>query len=158
MERVPGTNIWHTHNIPSVGIKTNIYITPDSVSFVKVEVSEDNAVGVVTGYFVGTPSDGMQHAGHGAGTWAQLLRHVAGKGTQVNGEDNIKTGHCNYGTPYRNGTFDWPIPWVFRVGSGTAKRFTIVHHKETINSAGDMTVSKGGASGSARLTDPSSNF
>lgn len=33
MERAPGTGIWHTHNIPSVGIKTVIYISPSTVSF-----------------------------------------------------------------------------------------------------------------------------
>jgi hypothetical protein len=158
MERAPGTNIWHTHNIPSVGIRTNIYITPDTVSFANIEISEDDAVGIVTGYFVGTPYDGIRHAGRGAGSWHSLRSHVAGKGTQVAGQDTAQSGHCNFKTTYANGTFDWPIPWLFRVGSGSAKQFAIATHRMTINAAGDMTISKAGASGSARLADPTTSY
>ncbi len=158
MERVPGTNVWHTNNIPSVGIRTNIYITPDTVSFVNITISEDDCGGIVTGYFVGSSLDGIRHAGHGAGNWVGLSNHVAGKGTQIRGQDTAQSGHCNFGTPYAAGTFDWPIPWLFRVGSGASKLFATVHQGFTINASGDMTVSKAGANGSALLADPSSNY
>lgn len=158
MERVPGTGIFHDHGIPSVGIRTNIYLAPDTVSFENISVSEDDCVGVVTGYLVGTPLDGVHHAGHGAGHWVSVRPPVAGKGSQVNGRDTAASGHCNFGTPYAWGTFDWPIPWLFRVGGGASKQFTTVHQRFTINAAGDMTVSKAGASGSAALNDPSSTY
>ncbi len=158
MERAPGTNIWHTHNIPSVGIKLQAYITPDNVSFENIECSEDDATGIVTGYFVGTPLDGVRHAGHGAGSWVALRNHVAGKGTQDGAIDTAQSGHCNYGTPYRIGTFDWPIPWLFKANGGASKQFTIVHQRFTIDASGNMTASKAGASGSARFNDPNSSY
>jgi len=64
-----------------------------------------------------------------------------------------QSGHCNFGTPYASGTFDWPIPWLFKVGSAASKDFTIVHQRFTIDAAGAMTVSKAGASASKNLTD-----
>lgn len=158
MQQAPSTNIWHTHNIPSVGIRTQIFILPDTVSFANIEISEDDCGGIVTGYFVGTPLDGVRHAGHGAGSWVSMLNHVAGKGTEVAGRDTAQSGHCNFGLPYAAGTFDWPIPWLFRVGSGASKNFTTVHQRFNINAGGDMTVAKAGANGAAALTDPSSTY
>jgi hypothetical protein len=156
MRRVSGSGIRHTQGIPSVGIKLEIYIRPDTVSFENIEISEDDAIGVVTGYFIGTPSDGMHHAGHGAGAWASVGAHVSGRGSKVGGTDNVYTGHCNFGTPYRSGTFHWAIPWLFRVAGGASKQFTHVHHRETINRRGAMTITKGGARGRARLNAPTS--
>jgi hypothetical protein len=158
MERAPGTGVWHANGIPSVGIRTSIYIQPDDVSFENIEISEDDCPGVVTGYFVGTPLDGVRHAGHGAGSWVGVNGVTAGKGSRVNGRDTAQSGHCNFGTPYAAGTFDWAIPWLFRVSGGSSKGFATVHQRFTINAAGDMTVSKAGASGSAGLNDPSSSY
>jgi hypothetical protein len=82
--------------------------------------------------------------------------HVPRWGSKVDGTDNVYTGHCNYGTPYRAGTFHWAIPWEFSVGGGASKVFTTVHHHETIDRKGRMTITKGGARGAARLNDPTS--
>jgi hypothetical protein len=158
MEQVPGSGTWHAHGIPSVGFHANIYITPDTVSFQYIEISEDDCVGIVTGYFVGTSLDGIHHAGHGAGTWVPVGPLVVGKGSQVAGQDTIQSGHANFGTPYTAGTFDWPIPWEFRVGGGAGKVFTTVHQRFTIDASGGMTASKGGASASISLNDPSSTY
>jgi hypothetical protein len=158
MIRASGTGVWHANGKPSVGIKANIYITPDTVTFENIQISEDNCTSAVTGYFVGSPLDGIQHAGHGAGHWVSVGAHVAGRGSQLQGQDTVQSGHCGFGTPYSGGTFDWPIPWLFRVGSGAAKKFTIVHQRFTIDPAGDMTASKAGASGGAKLNDPTSNY
>ncbi|RSZ56207.1 hypothetical protein HF313_21795 [Massilia atriviolacea] len=158
MERASGTNVWHANAIPSVGIRTAIYLLPDTVSFKFIEVSEDDCAGLVTGYFVGTPLDGVSHGTHGAGTWVPVSDTVAGKGAEVLGQDTAQSGHCNFGEPYAAGTFDWPIPWLFRVGAGAQGGFTTVHQRFTINAAGDMTVSKAGANGAAALGDPNSTY
>ncbi len=158
MVRAQGTGVWHTNGKSSVGIKANIYITPDTVTFENIQVSEDNCISAVTGYFVGTPLDGIQHSGHGAGQWVSVGAYVAGQGSQLLGQDTVQSGHCSFGAPYSVGTFDWPIPWLFRVGSGAGQRFTIVHQRFTINPAGDMTASKASATGSAKLDDPTSNY
>lgn len=157
-ERVPGTGIWHTHNIPSVGMKLNIYIKPDTVSFENIEISEDDCAAVVTGYFSGTALDGIRHAGHGAGHWAGVGACVAGKGSMVRGQDTVQSGHCDFGKPFSNGTFSWPIPWRFRVGGGASKVFGTANHIMTINAHGDMTISKAGANASVAYGNPSSSY
>ncbi len=157
MSRTGG--IWHAHNIPSVGIRTDIYISPDTVSFENIEISEDDCAGIVTGYFTGTPLDGVQHAGHGAGTWVGVGSCVAGKGSTVGGQDTAQSGYCNFGVPYANGTFDWPIPWLYRVsGDANEKGFTVVHQQFTIDASGDMSVSKAGANGAAAFADANSTY
>ncbi len=158
MEPVPGKNVWHQNGIPSVGIMTNIYITPDTVSFEEITISEDDCGGAVTGYFVGTALDGVRHAGHGAGSEVGVGAVVAGKGSKVQGQDTAQSGSCNFGTPYAAGTFDWPIPWLFKVGGGAFKKFATVHQRFTIDASGDMTVSKAGATGSTRMTDANSSY
>ena len=164
MERAPGMNVWHSHGIASVGIKTEIYILPATVSFENIEISEDDCVGAVTGFFVGTPLDGVHHAGHGAGVWVPVGPETAGKGSKINGNDTAQSGNCNFKTPYTAGTFDWPIPWKFRVPSTVSgatnaeKGFATVHQQFTIDATGGMTVSKAGASGSAALNDPSATY
>jgi hypothetical protein len=157
-ERAPGTKVWHIHGVPSVGIRTNVYLIPSTVSFENVEVGEGDCVGVVTGYYVGTPSDGMHHASHGAGAWVAVGAVTAGKGSKVLARDTVQSGTCNFGTPYRAGTFDWPIPWSFRVGVGAEKKFAVVHHHESINASGAMTITKAGARGTAKLNDPTSGY
>jgi len=159
MKRVSGTNVLHTQGTPSVGIKTDIYILPSTVSFENIDISEDDAIGIVTGYFIGTSLDGIHHAGHGAGTWVPVGTVTAGNGSKVDGHDDAHVIlNASFGTPYSAGTFDWAIPWKFRVGSGTAKKFTTVHQRFTIDSNGAMTVSKAGASGSANLNDQNSVY
>jgi len=158
MERAPGTGVRHTNGVPSVGIRLKPYITPSTVSFENIEVSEDDCVSNVSGYFVGTPLDGVRHAGHGAGTWVGVSPPVAGKGSVVDATDKAQSGHCNFGTPFSAGRFDWPIPWLFRVGTGSPKEFATVNQVITIDANGDMTISKGGASGAAAMNDPTSAY
>lgn len=158
MERGSGTGLWHRYGFASVGILNDVFITPDTVSFENIEVSEGDAVGVVTGFFVGTRLDGMHHAGHGAGVWVPVGGPIAGHGSHVRGQDTAQSGNCSFRTPFAPGTFDWPIPWTFRVGTGTPKSFTTVHQRFLIDAAGGMTVTKGGASGAAGLLDPSSTY
>jgi hypothetical protein len=153
-----GSAVWHVQGVPSIGFHGIVYITPDTVSFENIQVSEDDCVGIVTGYFVGTPLDGVHHAGHGAGHWADVGPVVSGKGSKLVAKDNVKSGGCNFGTPFTAGTFDWPIPWLFHIGGGAAKQFTTVHHRMTIDASGAMTISKGGVTVSANMNDPSSTY
>jgi hypothetical protein len=158
MERAAGTGIWHQINIPSVGIRTSIYIQPADVSFENIEIVEDDCPGIVTGYFVGTTLDGISHGSHGAGTKVGVGPVVAGKGSKVLGQDTAQSGYCNFGLPYSNGTFLWAIPWEFSVGTGSNKLFATVNQNFLIDTAGAMDVSKAGATGHAALADRTSNY
>jgi hypothetical protein len=154
MEQIGGT--FHIQALPTVGIQTNIFITPNTVSFKNIEVVENDCESKVDGFFLGTALDGVHHAGHGAGSPVSVGDCVPGKGSQVGGHDTASTGGsvAAIAKPFSDGTFDWPIPWAFRVQHGDWKVFTTVHQDFTINAAGDMTVSKGGAVGFAALGDP----
>ncbi|WP_198420915.1 hypothetical protein [Massilia atriviolacea] len=157
MERASST-VWHIKDIPSIGIRLHVYLRPDTVSFKSIEVSEGDCTSLVTGYFVGTRFDGMKHGSRGGGEWAQVSDTVAGMGSQLVQKDHARSGACNLGTPYTDGSFDWPIPWLYRVGDGEPNVFATVHQQFTIDEAGCMTLSKGGASGAAALNDPSSDY
>jgi uncharacterized Zn-binding protein involved in type VI secretion len=159
MTQAPGTKIAHMQGIASIGMKTKVYVTPATVSFEKISVAEDDCVSVVTGYFVGTPADGLHHAGHGAGNWVRVNKFVAGIGSTIDpGNDTVQAGKCNWKPKYSAGTFTWAIPWRFRVGGGAGKVFATVNQVFSINAAGDMTASKAGASASAKLGDPTSGY
>jgi len=158
MERANGTGIWHIQSIPSVGIRTSIYIQPADVSFENIKIVEGDCPGVVTGYLVGTPLDGIAHGFHGAGNKVGVGPVVSGKGSKVLANDTAQSGHCNFGLPYSDGTFLWAIPWSFSVSSGGDKQFAIVNQNFKIDSAGAMDVLKAGANGHAALADATSNY
>lgn len=155
MERAPGAGIFHTNGVPSVGMKLSIYIQPDSVSFENIEICEDDCKAEATGYLA--TLNGLRHAGHGAGNWVTVSGPDAGKGSIVDGTDRAEMT-APFGTPYADGRFHWPIPWQYRVSSGSPKTFATVDQVFTSDSTGKMTVSKGGASASAELNDPSSTY
>lgn len=158
MERAMGTGIWHVQNIPSVGIRTSIYIQPADVSFENIEIVEDDCPGIVTGYLVGTPLDGVAHGSHGAGNKVGVGPVVSGKGSEVLAKDTAQSGHCNFGLPYSSGTFLWAIPWKFSVGTGSDMQFAIINQNFLIDASGAMDVLKAGATGHAALADPTSNY
>jgi hypothetical protein len=61
--------------------------------------------------------------------------------------------------PYTNGTFDWPIPWLYSTDGGLSGHvFTIMDQVFTVSEAGTASVSKGGASGHNYHGDPDQDF
>jgi hypothetical protein len=158
LARSPGSGVWHKHGIASIGIEADAFIAPDNVSFTNIEVAEADAVGVVSGYFEGTPLDGVHHSGHGAGNWVRVGSAVAGRGSRLDGQDTAQSGRCSFKAPFTAGTFDWAIPWLFRVGGGAGKAFATVHERFTVDVTGRMTVTKADANGAAELNDPSSDY
>ena len=141
-----------------MGIRADIYVPPNTVSFENIEVAEGDCAATVTGYFVGTPLDGIHHGSHGAGHRVAVGAVVAGKGSKLLARDTIQSGICNFGTPYGAGTFDWPIPWNFLVVGGADKQFAVVHHRQSIDVSGDMAIMKAGAQGRAKLNDPTTSY
>ncbi|RPJ34299.1 MAG: hypothetical protein EHM17_07110 [Verrucomicrobiaceae bacterium] len=151
MEQEPGTGIWHIQGKGSAGFKGRPYFAPFDVSFKYIEIREDTCVGTGTGYFLG--DTGQVHP---LGQWIGVVEGDAAKPSKGDGVDTIKTGANN--PPFSAGTFEWPIPWQFRVGGGAAKTFATVTHQETMEATGRTTMAKGGHSVSKELNDPSSNF
>ncbi len=137
----------HTQGLADSGFCGQAQILPASVSFTGIQIREGVCAATATGSF--SSFNGLVHA---QGPWGSI------------GEDNLDTFVDTIYTPasppnpnpngYTAGTFHWPIPWEYRCGSGPAKQFTVVDHNASIDAAGTVTTSKGGASSTHAVNDP----
>lgn len=152
IDQFPNTGIWHINGVPSVGFRGSPYISPFDVSFTAIEVREGAAPGVGTGYYSflnGTP--------HPNGGWVGVIPGTAARPSKWDVVDQIQTGSYP-AVPVSAGVFDWPIPWLFRVGTGAEKTFTTVNHHQETDASGTATINKGGFSATKAKADPSSNY
>jgi hypothetical protein len=148
MDQEQGTGVWHIQGKPSAGFKGRPFITPVDVSFIKIEVREGQCAGIGTGYYA--YQNGLNHPD---GAWVGVVSGSANNPSKVNGVDTIRSGANGAAVP-AIGSFDWPIPWLFRVAGGGEKQFSIVTHHHESDAAGSVTISKGGVSVSANINDP----
>jgi len=71
----------------------------------------------------------------------------------MNGDDTVRSATIN--PAFAAGTFTWNIPWYLRVaGSREEKIFTYAAHSEVCDAAGNMTISKKGATCYPRRSRP----
>lgn len=148
-----GTGIWHVYGRPFCGFKGWMYLTPADVSFENVEIFEGSATASCTGYF--EYQEGLVH--NQSPAWVSVGSVADGIGSKVDGTDTIQGDSDNH-TPYIDGTFTWPIPWHFRVGSGEGKQFKIVNQVKTIDEFGTLSISKGDTTKSSELYDDDSSY
>ena len=152
MIKAPNTGVWHIQGYASVGFKGWAYLLPKEVSFSNIEWREGLCTGTGTGFFAGDTGEV-----HPTGSWMDVGSGNSTKGCRVQMTDTVESGPHN--SPYSAGTFTWPIPWQYRVGSGTEETFTTATHYETIDSTGAMTIEKKGAGPFPKqLNDPNSNY
>lgn len=155
MERYPGTGIRHTIGTASADFQARAYISPHDVSFTNIEVREGTCVATATGFIGAIP--GKNGEVHANGSWIGMMQGDALRPSLWAAIDTISTG--DYQPPFGSGgSFMWPIPWLFRVGGGAEKEFTIATHQESVTSTGATTISKGGISVTTQANDPSSNY
>ncbi len=138
MKKAAGTNVWHVHNTASAGFKGEIYMRPTDVSFKYANMREGSAPGTGTGFY-------SHHNGrsHPVGSWVTIGGGNSSDGSKINGVDTVQSGTDK--APYSAGTFNWPIPWNFKVGSGTEKNFTTANHYMEADATGTVSISKKGA-------------
>ena len=148
----PGTGIKHIQGVPSVGFIGRPYILPADVSFYNIEIRESAVNGIGKGYFA--YDNLLPH--EDTGEWIPMLEAEEGYGTKVDAKDTIQ-GWSDEHTPYEDGTFTWPIPWLFQIGSGS-KEIAKVNHFKTIDKTGKVTIRKNSDTFSKELNDPSSNY
>jgi hypothetical protein len=152
MVREPGTNVWHVNGIPSVGFKARPYISPFDVSFVNILIREGMCVGTGVGYY--SFYNGRVHED---GAFAGVIPGDPVRPSKLAAPDLVQSGAVA-GPPVEAGTFDWPIPWIFRVGNGAEKQFAIVPYHLESDASGKATGSKGGHSESSNLNDPTTDY
>lgn len=132
MQQQPNTGLRHIKNTFSVGFKGEIFLTPDNVSYANVTFREGTAVGVGKGWL--SYLNGEVHP---------IGSAVTITGNKVNGVDTVYTG--SRPGPYGVGDFNWPIPWQYRLGTGSWTTFTTANHHQTSNAAGRALIEKKGA-------------
>lgn len=128
--------------------QADVYITPSDVSFEKIKVSEGECAAACTGYF--TYQNGLMHAA--TPSPVGLGQVVENKGTKMQGQDTIGGG--TQGPAYSAGTFTWPIPWKYHIGSFSKEFATINHVKELsiVNGKAKLELRKAGSS--ASISEP----
>jgi hypothetical protein len=83
---------------------------------------------------------------------------VSGRGTLWAATDNIYSGDPGTAPPFTPGTETCVIPWDFRVGTNTWKRFDTLTHQCSLATGGVLNVSKGGASWSCNVTNATVSY
>jgi hypothetical protein len=151
----PNTFKRHEKNEDSVGFIGTSYYLPNTVSFWKVSFREGSCRGEGKGFY--KRIDGLVHP-EDVNHWLDCskgISQISGQPNTENSADEIWTG--TYGSPYSDGTFDWPIPWYFKCGSHQGN-VTTVNHCQSINTKGDTTISKGGTTKFAAFGDRDSVY
>ena len=152
-QRVNG--ILHHRGQPDIGIQSNVYLLPPTVSFHFLYQKETDATGYGTG--VWTCFNGVSHNPNKA-----LLRvgpEVAGLGSLV-GVDTEYSGECaGYAQPFPPSVEDDDIPQWYAVGpSGALYEYSLVLQSANLTAAGVLTETKGASTGSTTVNSPTSYY
>ena len=161
ISRAPGTGTFHRQGIASSGFRGEIFLQPAGVSFRNLEIREGSAPSTGTGSMAQN-INGFKDIGsirHATmGTWVTIGGGSIATGCKADGIDEINAMPMD--PPFAVGTFTWSIPWYYRiVGShGTDRQFAFMHHQESVDAAGQMTMTKGGTTVVHNAADPDSDF
>jgi hypothetical protein len=155
MDREPGTGVFHTKDRPDSGIRTRVFLGPDTVNFNKARYRELDVAGTGTGHFSCNPAAGG-HCGVGGGgpcpDKALTDSVVAGKGTQSLLGDCALSGDCCTAAPFAAGSVSVTIPYEYKVGAGAFRKFFDVPQAHSVAADGStLASSKAGASGSTTV-------
>jgi hypothetical protein len=156
MDRFPGTGVRHAHGRPDSGIRTRPFLLPDTVNFYRVQCREVDVGAVCTGVY--TRFHGVGHDPHPA-TLTLSSTVVASKGTQTNAMDTVYSGDPGIPAPFTPGSIIYSIPYEYKVGGGSFRRFTTVTQRSTLAAdASTLTSSKAGATGSTTVAAATSSY
>jgi hypothetical protein len=147
--------VYHTVNVANVGIQTDIYLQPATVSFQNTYFLELNANAAANGTWTC-----LNGTGHGPNpTRLSVGAETGGLGSEMNGSDTAYSGSCGGVSQLQNSTETFNIPTQYSVGStGTLYTYTTVAQTATDTTAGALSMSKGGAVGNTTVSSASSNY
>jgi hypothetical protein len=158
MGRAPGTPYKHTLGRPDCGFLGQLFLKPDSVSFINCEVREKNSHCVADGFYLPFNNCTHQPATQNESGWFTMQDCIAGKGTPANLNDNIYSGDPGGGPPWTVGTMTFPIDWEYRVWGGAATALPHFIQNHTTDTAGKCTTTKDGTAIYTVPTDASSTW
>jgi hypothetical protein len=151
--------VMHAVNRPTSGIRTRVFLGPDTVNFNKVLYHEMNVAGVAS---AGVYSCNPFSTGHCAGTATgaacpdkdMLTTVVAGKGTQSRLGDCATSGDC-CSTPLAAGNVSLSIPYEYKIGAGAFHAITNVPQVHALAAnLTTLTTDKAGAHGDTTVASP----
>lgn len=147
--RGPNMGVLHTNGVAGAGFEAIQHLLPAGVSYQNIEIREGSFKAKATGSYAA--EDGRDHA---TGAWG--VGTVA-NGNVVAGFDTVRS--ADIAAPYVPGTFEWYIPWQYRVlpaikANDPPKTIEYITHKQEINALGHVTITKGGITVSANVGDP----
>lgn len=150
MTRVNPNTVWHNQGTASAGIALYYWLDPTDVSFRYLTFGEDSCpITNTSGIFVG-------YSDHQQNTFGAILGGNSTNGCRVSNPDNAWLDFSTWGD---GGSGTWSIPTQYIDDTSTRHTFgNNQNHVATIQANGTTTIAKGGQSGSAAVTDPSSGF
>lgn len=157
LRMVRNSNVRHTQGQPNCGFLATPYVLPDTVSFHNTEIRELNSQFTGQGYFL--PFNGATHqpSSQTASAWFTVAECQTGQGSPAGCNDEVYSGYT--GAAVTAGLLTAPCTWEFRVGSGASKAISpALEHRSAVTATGDCTTSKGGASETTHLNDPTSGY
>ena len=134
---------------------TRFYVGPPTVNFYRVQVRERDVNVISSGVWsvasfvsTGLLPPGTTHLGHRPSPVPEPIGPdwLAGYGTALNHLDDNDSGDSGVPPPFPASHEIYNIPWEFRAGNCGWTRFTTVTQRATLDAAGNLRITKGGAS------------
>jgi hypothetical protein len=164
--QIPNSNIWHVTTYLTIGIHTNLYLTPKDVSFHFLNFIEgDCKPSVCTGWWSDNQYANYWHRARTEQNWTPKTIQTGNinTGCSVGGATFFDTAAWNDSPPLgphfpytHGGQFTWPIPWIYIIPGEAGTWKEIMPQNETFtlsnDATGETTVSKGGASGTNSIS------
>jgi hypothetical protein len=140
MDRISA--VQHTKLWPDVGMRTTPFVGPDDVSFYNIQYREVDVP--MQGGGVYSCHIGASHDPHPA-TLSASTTVTAGKGTQMNASDHVYSGACAVAPANPTGFELFPIPYEYKVGSGSFHNFATVDQRVSCVATGALQATKASA-------------
>jgi hypothetical protein len=132
--------IAHDYSFADIGIESNIFLAPDTVSFQFLTWEEVQS-------YASTNLNGswgcLEGKPHNPGPAVAVGTDVIGQGSKVNTTDRAYTGSCSGVSQFLNSTLSWEIPTQYELTSGSSwYQINTVAQTASDTTAGALTMTK----------------
>jgi hypothetical protein len=137
---------------PNAGLFGMMHLVPDDVSFMNVVFQEGDGINTATGAF--SNYNGDNHPASAADAWAQPMV-VTALGTKFDAKDKVYSAAMQWSAANNTGEARCPIKWRYKLkgAANPGKLLGTVEHYARVDSAGTVTLTKGGAAVTKQLDD-----
>jgi hypothetical protein len=145
----------HTMGLSDIGIQTNFYLLPATVSFANLTFLESDDTTMVAD---GVWACGNGQHGHNANQIpVQVGDNVPGVGSPV-GTDEAYFGNCDGANQLAAGSASITIPDIYYGPGGGSNQFASTAQVATADGRGNLSMAKGGASRATTVNSRTSDY